>query len=111
MIVHSGNELREYVDASLSNGYKERFLLKDLHSYITSANDAKVLCLYGLRRTGKTIMSLQEMRNLNDYNNLLYIICEVGDRMYDVSRVLDDAVNNNKNLKYVFIDEITKAER
>lgn len=111
MTVHSGNELREYVNASLNSEFKERFLLKDLHSYMTSKNDTKVMCLYGLKNTGKATMALQEMHNLGDYDNMLHIVCGAGDKMYDINRVLDDAVNNNKNLKYVFIDEITKAER
>lgn len=111
MTVHSGNELREYVNASLNSEFKERFLLKDLHSYMTSKNDAKVMCLYGLKNTGKATMALQEMRNLGDYDNMLHIVCGAGDKMYDISRVLCEAVKSNADLKYIFIDEITKAER
>lgn len=66
MDIYCGNDLKDFVHNSLDDAFKERFLLKNLHDYMTSKNDRKVFCLYGLRRTGKTIMMLQELRNLGD---------------------------------------------
>lgn len=104
MEIYQGAELREFVHDTLIDDFKERFILKDLHSYITSKNNQKVCCLYGLRRTGKTIMALQEIRNLDDYERCLFISCEKADTIHQVK----DAVKDNPCCKYIFIDEATK---
>lgn len=58
MITYQGKALEAFTVKSLDNIFRGRFLLRDLHNYMTSRNDRKVCCLYGLRRTGKTIMAL-----------------------------------------------------
>lgn len=111
MIVYQGEELKSFIDESLNFTFKERFLLKDLHAYMTSGNNRKACCLYGLRRTGKTIMMLQEIKNLGDYKNSLLIRCFVDDSMWQVGEAVEEAIRNSPGLKYVFIDEITRAKR
>lgn len=103
--------LKSYIEMSLQNISTERFLLKMLHNYMTSENDRKVCCLYGLRRTGKTIMTLQEAKNLNDYGNTLFVRCDNGDTTWDLRKTIDGELARNPNTKYIFIDEATKAKQ
>lgn len=106
MKTYHGTELKSYIGSNLNYNYRERFLLKDLHTYMLSRNDKKVCCLYGLRRTGKTIMMLQEIRKLNDYDRSLFIHCENGDMLRDIK----SAIEKNPDCRYVFVDEATKAD-
>lgn len=114
MVAKSGRELKFFVGVALDNPltqpYKERFILKDLHKYVTAPNDKKVCCLYGLRRTGKTTMALQEIRNLNDYSNTLFIGCSSDKTMWDLRTTIDAFLTDNPNCKYIFIDEITSLQ-
>ena len=105
MIVYQEAALRSLVEDTLNSILKERFILKELHSYMTSKNDRKACCLYGLRRTGKTIMALQEIGHLDDYKNSIFIMCENGDSIHQVK----DVMKANPSCKYLFIDEATKA--
>lgn len=127
MIVYYGNELKKYVDNRLGDNYKERFVFKTLENYLNAENDAKVCCLYGLRRTGKTIMSLQAIQKIDDYDKCLFIRCEnkqdkeknkdnteinfENDTIGQVREAIDKHLEKNPNCKYVFIDEVTKTER
>ncbi|MCM1220342.1 MAG: AAA family ATPase [Lachnospiraceae bacterium] len=106
MKTYHGTELKSYIGSNLDYNYRERFLLKDLHTYMLSGNDKKVCCLYGLRRTGKTVMMLQEIRKLNDYDRSLFIHCENGDMLKDIK----SAIEKNPDCRYVFVDEATKAD-
>lgn len=110
MDVYQGNELKDFVRGSLIEEYKERFILKDLHNYMTSKNDRKVCCLYGLRRTGKTVMALQEIRNLEDYGNTLLIRCSEDDTMWKVRETIEEFLESNPDGRNIFIDEATKAK-
>lgn len=110
MDVYQGNELKDFVRGSLIEEYKERFILKDLHNYMTSKNDRKVCCLYGLRRTGKTVMALQEIRNLEDYGNTLLIRCSEDDTMWKLRETIDEFLESNPDGRNIFIDEATKAK-
>lgn len=110
MMIKSGMELALFVRAALDASFKERFLLQDLHNYVTAPNDKKVCCLYGLRRTGKTTMALQEIRNLNDYDHTLFIGCSSDKTMWDLRVTIDTFLTENPDCKYIFIDEITSLQ-
>jgi predicted AAA+ superfamily ATPase len=105
MYIYFGDELKEHVENSLESIFKSRFILKDLDSYITTPNDRKVCCLYGLRRTGKTIMMLQEIKNISNYDTTLLLSCDGEETMWQVK----EAIEVHRNCKFIFIDEITKA--
>lgn len=62
MRVLQGEKLKNTVAEILKNERisRGRFLLEELHKYMSSEEKRDVLCLYGLRRTGKTIMMMQE---------------------------------------------------
>lgn len=102
MVVYTGTELMKYVTTVARPDYKERFLLKDVTEYLCS-NEPRVACLYGLRRTGKTVMMCQTIKNLNAETCIL-IECEYGDKMHDVRQVLQE----HSNCSHIFIDEATK---
>lgn len=106
MIVYQGEELKSFIDESLNFTFKERFLLKDLHAYMTSENNRKTCCLYGLRRTGKTTMVMQEIRNLGDFENSLFVSFEKNDSIHQVKEVM----KSYPGCRYLFLDEATKTE-
>ena len=105
MIIYSGDVLKNHVEATLRGIQRERDIAKELHDYVTSPNDRKVCCLYGLRRTGKTIMMLQEIQKVNDYSKCLLIECGDGNTVMQLRNVIEE----NPEAQYIFIDEITKA--
>lgn len=109
MKIYQGQELRDFA-TEVSKNYKERYLLEDLHRYMT-ADTNKICCMYGLRRTGKSVMMAQEIKRLNDFDNCLFILCEDGDRMWDIGRAIDTARKDNPQCRSIFLDEITKADR
>lgn len=74
-----------------------------------SDNNGKILCLYGLRRTGKTILMLQAIRSLYRDEDCLYISCEESDEEQDTMSALRRILDSHLNCKYVFIDEITNT--
>lgn len=105
MFVYTNTELKKHILQSLDPTFRERFLLADLHKYVTSQNNIRVCCLYGLRRTGKTIMTLQEIKNLESYESVLLIVCEGTDTMWEVREIIEA----NPSCNIIFIDEITKV--
>ena len=103
MIVLNGDSLRKYIEQSGIASYKKRYCFSDCFNYLNS-NDKNVLCLYGLRRTGKTTLIDQSIAELNDYSDCLRIICDINDDMFDIIECIK---KNDK--KYIFIDEVTKV--
>jgi len=65
-----------------------------------SDNNRKVCCLYGLRRTGKTVMMEQEIKKLGS-DNCVLIRCEEGDYIYGLKK----AMQEYKDVKNIFVDE------
>lgn len=112
MRVLQGEKLKQIISEILKNKCitRERFLLKNLHEYVSSEDDRKVLCLYGLRRTGKTIMMLQEMNDLNDFDHVLYIRCDENDTMGNLRAEIDAVLDSDPDCRKIFIDEATKAK-
>lgn len=106
MKIFTGENLKEIMKNSGDIGLKERFLKKSLDDYIESDNDGKVCCLFGLCRTGKTIMMLQKIRQINNYDSILWISCEPQDTMGKVY----NAIEENPNCQYIFLDGITRTK-
>lgn len=105
MIVYSGESLKHHTEKMLEGIEKKRFIADDLKSYLTSPNNRKVCCLYGLRRTGKTTMMLQEIKDIGDYDKSLLIECDNGSSIMRLRKEIEA----HPEAKYVFVDEITKA--
>lgn len=105
MIIYSGEALKAHVNSVLRGITKERDTIEELHKYVTAPNDRKVCCLYGLRRTGKTIMILQEMQKIADFDKCLMVEC--GDDSTIIQ--LREAIESHPDAEYIFVDEVTKA--
>lgn len=101
-----GAALQAYTKSRLAGIKKERSLIKQLHQYIRSANDGKVCCLYGLWKTGKTVMLLQEIVRLAAYDKCLLLQCERGSSM----RQLLSVIEAYPHIQYIFIDEVTRLQ-
>ena len=111
MKVYNSNELKTIVHETLDSEKiaKERFIMKYVDEYISSEEDRNVLCLYGLRRTGKTVMLMQAIQKLDDYDNVLFIRCDGYDTIGKLRNTIDTALQDNPKCRKVFIDEVTKV--
>lgn len=105
MIIYSGDTLKAYALQALSGINTERDVAEALHKYITSPNDRKVCCLYGLLFTGKTTMMLQQIRKIDEFGKCLLVKCGYGSTMMQ----LREAIDAHPEAQYIFVDEITKV--
>ncbi len=106
MIIYSGDTLKAHILQALSGINTERDISEALHKYITSPNDRRVCCLYGLLFTGKTTMMLQQIRKIADFGKCLFIKCGYGCTMMQ----LREAIDSCPEAQYIFVDEVTKAQ-
>lgn len=101
-----GNQLTELVN---SVSYKKRFIFKDLMLYLQEPTNRKVCCLYGLRRTGKTILMYQAIQELlKERKKVALITLNETDALCLVYKDIDTLVN--KGYRYIFLDEITYVD-
>lgn len=87
--------------------YKKRDCFALLQQFVTRDIDGKICILYGLRRTGKTTLLFQMIREL-PVEQTAYIKVKTTDNMSKLTKDLDVLCKNG--CKYVFIDEITLME-
>lgn len=85
-------------------GYEKRDCYKLLSSFYHNSFPNKVLALYGLRRTGKTTLIFQSIRDLG-YKKCAYIKARTTDNMSLLLKDLDELVK--EGYQYIFIDEVT----
>ena len=87
-----------------------RDCLKELKKYLYNESTSKVCVLYGLRRTGKTVLLKQSLLSLNneDRQKSVFLTCNSNTDFYDVLYFIKERIGNGK--KYFFIDEITYAK-
>lgn len=81
-----------------------------LEGFLAEEPEFRVCILYGLRRTGKTVMMGQALLSLTDEERAkaAWIECRANDDMSAVYEILDRL--QEQDFKYVFIDEITLIE-
>lgn len=103
MIILTGEALKNFISERKAEGLKRRFIYNQLIKYLENDSDPRVFCLYGLRRTGKTIMMAQSVIDIDNFNNCAYFICQPDDTMMMLRREIDSL-----DVHYIFIDEITK---
>ena len=103
---YHGESLKTHIENTLTGIDKERFIASQLRDYLNAPNDRKVCCLYGLRRTGKTTMMLQEIERIGDYDKCLLLHCESGSSVMQMRKVIEAYPDS----KYIFVDEATKAQ-
>lgn len=102
--VYTGDILRRYRHDRVS--MKKRYAVKSIYNFcIDGAVNEKICGVVGLRGTGKTIALLHTIDELNDYNNTVYIEIKQEISMEELITI----VERYKDLKYIFIDEITRV--
>ena len=106
MTIYHGESLKTHIENTLTGIDKERFIASQLRDYLNAPNDRKVCCLYGLRRTGKTTMMLQEIERIGDYDKCLLLHCESGSSVMQIRKMIEAYPDS----KYIFVDEATKAQ-
>lgn len=99
--VFVNSELEKTV-ASVAH-YNERLMVNNVVNYLES-RERRVLGLYGLRRTGKSIVMLHAIRDVG-VSKCAYIVCDKGADFND----LIDLMGTLKK-PYIFVDEITYCE-
>lgn len=106
MKTYTGEELQRYLDEH-DRGYKALSAKAVLDEYIHFPS-RRVICVYGLRKTGKATLMEQEMRDINDPEHTLYIRCGMDQYGTYVMQDIYDILDDHKDCRYVFIDEITQ---
>lgn len=78
--------------------------------YLKTKKTSKICVIYGLRRTGKTVLMQQALNALSEEqkNKAVFITCNKSTDFYDILSYLKNLLNEGK--KYFFIDEITYAK-
>lgn len=107
MIALTNEVLKKYIDKN-SNlaAYRKRFCYNGIKNIFMDPHSQKVISLYGLRRTGKTVIMQQLMRDIKEYDKMCFIQCQYSDDMMDLRSVIED----NDKCDYIFIDEATKLD-
>ena len=107
MITLTHDVLKKYIDNNKNLAfYRKRFCYGDMRDIFLNPHNQKVISLYGLRRTGKTVLMQQLMQEINDYARMCFIQCQYSDDMMD----LRSAIEDNDSYDYIFIDEATKLD-
>jgi predicted AAA+ superfamily ATPase len=101
-----GERLKAFLSQLDDRDYGTRDCFADLMDFVTGTRNGRIMCLTGLRRTGKTVMMHQCMRALDDMEHTLYILCEDGDWMHDIY----GEIGKYLDCRYIFLDEATKCE-
>ena len=89
------------------SSYKKRDCFQHLSNFINGNYDGRVCILYGLRRTGKTTLLLQMIKEL-PLDKTAYIKVQTSNTMSDLTKDLEKL--NKLGYRYIFIDEITLLE-
>ena len=85
MIDITGRELKVVLLGRGAHELKKRYIFDDIMNYLNDDNH-KVMCLYGLRRTGKTILMAQSIMELDKYDDSLYALCEENDTVGELKK-------------------------
>ena len=101
MIPYTGNALKKYCER-INRNFLRRDCFDQLEQYLNN-DDNRVCCLYGLRRTGKTVLQAQAIQNLNNYDDCLLLYCQKDDDVHSVCRFL----NSHRDKHFIFVDEAT----
>ena len=99
-----GEELNEY--CKQADNLNHRYCYKELLQYLYTKTN-KVCSIYGLRRTGKSYMMYQAIREIG-YEKCVYISLSKHNNGYDLLNTLKEY--SSRGYKYFFIDEITALE-
>lgn len=103
----TGNQLLKFISSITS--LKPRYTFENIKDYVTNPNKRYILALYGLRRTGKTVLMLQTISYLINEkhispDNIAFITFKRNTQL-----TYDNLVEKIENIaqNYIFIDEIS----
>ncbi|MBQ7585376.1 MAG: AAA family ATPase [Desulfovibrionaceae bacterium] len=100
--------MEDDADFKFAKSLHQRKQLKKMKEFSLN-NSLKVGILYGIRRTGKSVLLKQWLQNLPDEEkNKAAYISIVRERMYDI--IHDLKILRDSGYKYVAIDEITACQ-
>lgn len=89
--------------------FEKRDCFSIVSGYISGPKKDMICALYGLRRTGKTVMLKQAISEIADYvNSAAYIKLRTSDDMEGLNADIKHL--QAKGVKYLFLDEITLME-
>ena len=109
-IWYTGKKLEDLLQANNEQNYKKRYVFDELMKYLTTpAND--VCALYGLRRTGKSVLMRQAIWELINEKGIsseaiAYITFNRNTKCTD-DVLINNITKMNEKVKYFFIDEIS----
>ena len=103
----TGKELRAFIESATEVYERERYLVDDLMKFLELPCRGKICALYGLRRTGKTIMMYQAIKKLFHVGitDVAYISLTENDSLSRLFKNIESFVK--KGVQYIFIDEVT----
>lgn len=92
-------------------GMSPRYLLPKLMTFLDTPPAGKVGVLFGLRRTGKTVMISHALRALGPEKRTqsAYILAGKCEHVCDIYDKINE-LREHHDLKYIFIDEATDLE-
>ena len=101
----TGNALKNMIH--MADGMEARDCFSKLEQYVFEKSIDKVCLLYGLRRTGKTMMIRQVISKMTNeqFEKTVYIKASQKDTMASLNKDLKKYVGNG--YQYIFIDEVT----
>lgn len=102
----------EIVDVSKINDEypQKRDCLSEITDYLDSKNQKKILALYGLRRTGKTVLMQQALSGMASERKKksVFITCNRNSDFNNVLSFMKRSIAEGK--RFFFIDEVTYAK-
>lgn len=106
MFCVSGKSAISYAVKATKDFANARELIRELNRYMNDTSSRKVCCIYGLRRTGKTVLMLQSLLSLHR-EDVAFINVYARDSISDVLEKVKQLVQNG--IENIYIDEITNA--
>lgn len=106
--VSSGDDLWKMTEYVVP--YEKRDCYNKIQKFLKLPKEPRVCVIYGLRRTGKTTMLFQTIREMSaeELSKTVYIKAKPEDTMRGLNKDLD--LLHKNGIKNVFIDEITLIE-
>lgn len=103
--ISSGEELLKMTETV--ERYEKRNCYNLIQKFLNLPAEPRVCVVYGLRRTGKTTMLFQAIREMtpDEFSKTVYIKAKPENTMWELNKDLD--LLHKSGIKNVFIDEVT----
>ncbi|MBQ3545799.1 MAG: AAA family ATPase [Lachnospiraceae bacterium] len=102
-----GEKLLKFITQNTELYPNERYLLNNLMQFLDNPCKGNICALYGLRRTGKTVMMYHSIKRLfkSGIDNIAFITLTENDSLAYLFKKIEEFVN--KGIEYIFLDEVT----